>query len=78
MASPLDAVAVKYLSLVRNFLKDDQRKLMQFLRVQRLLTMQAIQPQQWIKLVSELFLVSLSRQMIGFILSKRTTIIEPL
>ena len=55
MASPLDAVAVKYLSLVKNFLKDDPRKLVQFLRVQRLLTMRAIQPNQWVKLVSELF-----------------------
>ena len=56
MASPLDAVALKYLSLVQNFLKtEDPRKLVQFMRVQRLLTMKAIVPDQWVKLVSELF-----------------------
>eukprot|EP00943_MAST-04B_sp_MAST-4B-sp1_P003788 g3788.t1 len=54
--SPLDAVAIKYLSLVKNFLqKENPRKLVQFARVQRLLTMKAITPEQWTKLVSELF-----------------------
>ena len=54
--SPLDAVAIKYLSLVKNFLqKENPRKLVQFSRVQRLLIMKAITPEQWTKLVSELF-----------------------